>query len=644
MGVQGYLFAVIAVVAAAPVAVLGVVQARRWAEVESANTDRVALAVGRSLAAQLAQQMLGHVKSVEVLAGEIQALGSLEPEGLARVMRAHAVSHPEDTGIMVLDSGGTAHLNITAAGQLARTGLDYSDREYFKRVRATRRTVLSHEVLIGRVSKMPNIHAAAPVLDPAGDLMAVAVASIDLQPIGTDARAVASGLEDGRVVVVDARGRLIADSDDPLPSLRDVSRWSIFGSAADAGGAADGDGPRSGTDERGREARARVVPIMFGDLGWRVIALRTVASIRRRYTMVEREAGVIFTLALLAAVAAAGAVASWLSRPVRALAESAEAVGGGDLRRLPALISGGPREVASLSNAVRSMVERLRSHADELELKVDERTEQLTHSNRELGEALGALRQKEKLIADDIEQARMFQEKMLPQLPSPPSGAAVAVAYLPLNQVSGDLYDIFELAPGRLRVFIADVTGHGVQAAMRTIFVKAEYDRIKAAHVEPTGVLEALNARLVALSPRDLFCTACCFDVQTTPGGAELRYADAAHVPLLAFGLEPGGGSGYTSIDAAGPFLGVREVRWKAPLVVPLPPGAMLLAATDGLFEQKNDAGEQLELTVLPTLGLAACTSARQLVATAVDGLHAFRGSTPLGDDVTIVGLRIERA
>src|SRR6516225_3692044 len=149
MGVQGYLFAVIAVVAAAPVAVLGVVQARRWAEVESANTDRVALAVGRALAAQLAQQIRGHIKSVEVLAGEIQALGSLEPEGLARVMRAHAVSHPEDTGLMVLDSGGTAHLNITGSGQLARTGLDYSDREYFKRVRATRRTVLSHEVLIG---------------------------------------------------------------------------------------------------------------------------------------------------------------------------------------------------------------------------------------------------------------------------------------------------------------------------------------------------------------------------------------------------------------------------------------------------------------------------------------------------------------
>jgi C4-dicarboxylate-specific signal transduction histidine kinase/HPt (histidine-containing phosphotransfer) domain-containing protein len=381
--VRAYLFAVIAVVAAVPVIVLGGVQAQRSVAVEAARTDRATLALSRSLAHQLAQEMLGHLKSVEVLAEQLR--GHLDPDGVKAVGRAHAISHPEDTGVAVVDARGAALLNVMADGELPKSGGNYADRPYFQRALATRRAFISPQVIVGRVTGVPNVHAVAPVLGDAGQVAGVAIASIDLRPIGAEASAVASGVDDGRVVVVDARGRLIADSDDVQPRLRDVSSSALFGPIT------GGTDARIGSDDRGRPARASAVAVDFGDLGWRVVALRTTASIERQRAVVRRQAALISLLALLAALASAGVVAGWLSRPVRSLAVAAEAVGQGDFSRIPARADGGPAEIVNLTNAVRSMVEGLRAHGDELlrlnatlEQKVQDRTLELTRRGRDM--------------------------------------------------------------------------------------------------------------------------------------------------------------------------------------------------------------------------------------------------------------------
>ncbi|EMG22411.1 stage II sporulation protein E domain protein [Leptospira interrogans serovar Copenhageni str. LT2050] len=46
-------------------------------------------------------------------------------------------------------------------------------------------------------------------------------------------------------------------------------------------------------------------------------------------------------------------------------------------------------------------------------------------------------------------------------------------------EVGGDLYDLFEIRPGVLRVFIADATGHGIQAALLTMTLKGILESIK---------------------------------------------------------------------------------------------------------------------------------------------------------------------
>jgi serine phosphatase RsbU (regulator of sigma subunit) len=640
---RAYLFWVIAVAASLPVAILGFVQARHWADVELETTDRVALALERLLGNQIALEIAGHARSVEVLAAQLSTPATLLPDRLRVLMRNHMASHPEQSGAMVVDPDGKALGNVFPSGEWTRTNLNYADRPYFQRVLATRTTVISPQVSLGKLTGVPNIHVASPARDEAGNLLAVAVAPLDLGLSSAKARAVANGLPDGRVVVVDSAGHLIGDSADAAPRLRDVSSQPLFAMVRGEHEL------RYGVDEVGRLMRATAVPIEFGDLGWRVVAMRPMASIEGHRTRVRNETLAVMALALLAALVISAGVAAWLSGPVRALAEIAGSVTRGDYSRLPDDARGGPTEVADLTRVVGSMIRSLRGQAEILEGLVADRTVDLKKANLDLEEALDELRRKEARIEEDIAQARLFQESILPVLPTSPL-LDIFAAYLPIEQVGGDIYDACALGPARFRFFVADAIGHGVQASMRTIVLKSEYDRIKTAHAEPAAVLQALNTRLIGLFPRnEVLCTACCFDLSPgTPGsesgveGMTVHYSNAAHVPLLLFR-----GGRFESIHADGPLLGGSAAAWgpdtllERTLTFQVRPGETLVATTDGLFEQTNGKRQMFETAILPELDLSSCTSARDMVTAILQTLRGFRGEAPLDDDLLLLAIRV---
>jgi phosphoserine phosphatase RsbU/P len=66
--------------------------------------------------------------------------------------------------------------------------------------------------------------------------------------------------------------------------------------------------------------------------------------------------------------------------------------------------------------------------------------------------------------------ARRVQHSLLPVL-TPPPGLAVATSFHPAQAVGGDSYDFFPLPDGRLLVAIADVSGHGLAAALLSVVV-----------------------------------------------------------------------------------------------------------------------------------------------------------------------------
>lgn len=155
----------------------------------------------------------------------------------------------------------------------------------------------------------------------------------------------------------------------------------------------------------------------------------------------------------------------------------------------------------------------------------------------------------------DIEQARLFQEKTLPAL-------------------------------------LADATGHGVQAAMRTLFILSSYDRLKRVCENPSHVLGELNAKLVADFPeRDLVCAACCVDLRISPEGAHIEYANAAAGPLFVL---VGAGRAERALLRWSP-VGAMACEWPRPTRCEPEPDRLLLIASDGLLEQMNSHQQRFE-------------------------------------------------
>ncbi len=274
---------------------------------------------------------------------------------------------------------------------------------------------------------------------------------------------------------------------------------------------------------------------------------------------------------------------------------------------------------------------------DSLEQRVRERTQELAGANEEIASALAALEQKDRLIQRDLQEARVFQQCILPLLPKS-RVFEVGALFQPVDLVGGDIYDVVELTPGHCRVFLADATGHGVQASLRTMVLKSEYDRLKEVHATPESVLCELNARLVAAYPeQEMFCTGCCFDIVSSQTSITLRYASAAHPPLLRVGKE-----GVAEVYRLGTFLGASAEAAFDAVEVELAPGDLVLAYSDGVSEQQNSEGVMFPLERAVR---KAVTEGRP-VGTVLDDLllrwNEFRGTTPTADDLTLVGVRVE--
>jgi phosphoserine phosphatase RsbU/P len=273
----------------------------------------------------------------------------------------------------------------------------------------------------------------------------------------------------------------------------------------------------------------------------------------------------------------------------------------------------------------------MEEHAAELRAA----NEEIRRVNSRLSETLQTLEERDRRITSDLEQARRFQQRILPSLPASKQACA-AVLYRPAELVGGDVYDAWERSRGVFRFFLADATGHGVQAALRTMLLKAEYDRVKLEALTPEQALMSLNERLTAAYPGlEMQCTATCFDLITTgDGAARVRYATAAHPPLLVLH-----GSDVRSIYQPGPFIGVApEIELEA-VELEVGPGDRLLAYSDGLEEQLNANGVEFGIERVTRAVGDRSLSIEDAVARLIGEWETFLGTNRPDDDATLIAV-----
>lgn len=256
---------------------------------------------------------------------------------------------------------------------------------------------------------------------------------------------------------------------------------------------------------------------------------------------------------------------------------------------------------------------------------------EIRNINTRLQATLATLEERDLRIQEDLDQAQAFQQSILPTLPDSAQLSFVA-RYRPSEKVGGDIYDVSEIAPGKFRLFLADITGHGVQASLRTMVVKTEYERCKRMASDPAVLLSELNVALCRdLGELDLMCTACCIDLDVDRH--ELIYANCAMVPLL---LRSGGV--VTQLYQKGPFLAARPRIKVDGKRVPFHPGDRLFISSDGLYEQRNAAQEELGVDRVVSV-LQGADSIEQIMADMESLLSEFSSHTGQSDDVTMLAI-----
>lgn len=154
-------------------------------------------------------------------------------------------------------------------------------------------------------------------------------------------------------------------------------------------------------------------------------------------------------------------------RPLRGLKQSAKAIAAGQYDSpLPRTR---PDEIGELSSAFASMADQVRRHTEELEDKVQQRTQALEAANREMAAA-------QKKIGDSIDYASLIQRAILPDRQLQASlGAHHFVLWKPRDVVGGDFY-IYREGPADSLIGVVDCAGHGVPGALMTMLALAAID------------------------------------------------------------------------------------------------------------------------------------------------------------------------
>ena len=190
-------------------------------------------------------------------------------------------------------------------------------------------------------------------------------------------------------------------------------------------------------------------------------------------------------------------------------------------------------------------------------------------------------------IRSELETARQIQLSILPREIPRFAGLDIAARYVPMSSVAGDFYDFLVVDEKRVGILVADVSGHGMPAALIASMLKIAFAAQSAHACEPAQVLSGLNQALYGKF-QGHYVTAAYALIDTEQ--RTLRYAGAGHPPLLLWERSSGE---VRRILENGLFLGFFPAATYSTVEVPFREGDRVVLYTDGISEMMNAEEEQ---------------------------------------------------
>ncbi|RHX83773.1 SpoIIE family protein phosphatase [Leptospira stimsonii] len=249
-----------------------------------------------------------------------------------------------------------------------------------------------------------------------------------------------------------------------------------------------------------------------------------------------------------------------------------------------------------------------------------------------------------KQLEFDMKMGRNVQSQIINTNIAPWNGIHFGTYYEPMTEVSGDYFDVVRHG-NAVTVIIADVSGHGIPAALVTMSIHYQFRRCTSLGLGLTEILTELGESIRPQLPEGTYFTAFILRIY---GDYSYSYVNGAHQKLIHFRNDTGV---IDELDSNGVPMGIFEVNRNnfEEKQGRINPGDILILTSDGIVEQKNPERQELgNARFLDWVRQEKQTLEEQrdriyvgdLVDSLISRFKRYKGEARNGDDISIMALQ----
>lgn len=352
---------------------------------------------------------------------------------------------------------------------------------------------------------------------------------------------------------------------------------------------------------------------------------------------------IIFILFCIIAIFVSMYVASKIAKPIHTLASVVKEIADGNFalsipesktEELHALETGMAKMLKTTQETIKRLEEsqhEILHHSENLEYLVQDRTSELESANARLAYAFERTRR-------ELKTAKNVQEAIMP-CPLPKNcPIQYTSAFIPMEELGGDYFDVFPLSDTKVAVVIADVIGHGVSAALITMMAKISFVTTVSKDRNAGEILTVVNREL-ATSMGDIEKYLTVFFGIIDAEKEVIDYVNAGHPEGLL--LRKTGDVDLLKPHA--PILGAFENEVFCSNTLPFYSGDRLILYTDGITEARSPCKEFFDKQrVIESAQEVLSGSIEDICQSIMVNVLTFRELGAAEDDMTILVAAIE--
>jgi len=242
------------------------------------------------------------------------------------------------------------------------------------------------------------------------------------------------------------------------------------------------------------------------------------------------------------------------------------------------------------------------------------------------------------IMQQELSFAKQVHSKLLLPKKIDLDDISIHVQYKPSFEIGGDYYDVIPLANHRVAIILADLTGHGIQAALCTALLKFAFTAFKESQDDPIEILQGVNEILYKGLPPDIYAAALLVVIDTKTWEGKIINGGIPHPVLL------NRKTGQVSkLFASGMILGLFGNDVYEPGIeaeIKLGKNDTLFLFTDGLTEirQREDSffGDHL---VADTIERLSSQASGKVIEQLVQAALKFKNGKEHLDDITVLSI-----